>query len=78
MNLGVGSQLERKDMEGNKVKWSKKEADPRIRLSPLVSIENEEATITAFDKKIRYLENKLGKKLNKATHKNIEKLLERE
>ena len=78
MNLGSGSHLTRKDINGFAEKWFEKQAEPRIRLSPLASIEHEKAANEYLKKKIEEIETKLGKKLKNTRQKDIEKLLVRE
>lgn len=77
MRLGLGSQLERKKDNGDKVEWDEENAEPRIRLSPLASIEHEKAAKLYYFSRIEQIESLLGKELRKATAKDISELLDR-
>ncbi|MCP4612777.1 MAG: cytidine deaminase [Planctomycetes bacterium] len=77
MRLGLGSQLERKDKSGEKVEWTKEQAEPRIRLSPLASLGHERAATEACNRKIERLDKKLGKKLRSAKLDDVRSLLKR-
>jgi deoxycytidylate deaminase len=75
MRLGMGSQLDRKDLEGNKVVWREQCAEPRIRLSPLASLEHEKAATRYYDSRIKGLEHIFGKELRQVSAAEVARRL---
>jgi len=78
MNLGLGSHLTRKDKKGIAEKWIEKHAEPRIRLSPLATLDHEKGANEYYYKKIEEIETRIGKKLKKVRQKEVIELLKRD